>query len=93
MIADDNIVESTAIQKVELLGGKVARDETSPHRQVTAISFAQGSPSDNNKFNDKYLHLLSSIPHLTSLDLANSPITDDGLKEITGLKNLTTLKL
>ena len=88
VVADDHSVESNAIAKIELLGGRVTRDETLPSRPVIAVEF-----QENMRFNDGYLHLLKSFTSLTSLNLAGSRITDAGLKEIRDLKSLTLLNL
>src|SRR5258707_1010544 len=86
VIADD---DSKAIHKIELLGGKVERDDKLPDHPVVGVSFAT-----KNKFNDKYLHLLKPIEAgLTTLDLLDASITDAGLKKIGELKNLTALHL
>ena len=75
MIADDNASEvSKAIAKIELLGGKVERDDKLPDHPVVGVSFAT-----RNNFNDKYLHLLKPIEaDLTTLDLLDASITDSG---------------
>src|SRR5580692_5727000 len=82
ILADDNLDESKAIEKIELLGGKVARDESLPGHPVIAVSFALAYPSDNNRFNEKYLHLLKSFTSLKSLNLNGTKITNDSVKEI-----------
>ena len=81
VIADDNLDESKAIQKIELLGGRITRDETLPGQPVVGADF-QGS----ERFNEKYLHLLKSFTSLKSLDLVGIKITDTGLAEIRKLK-------
>jgi len=88
--ADDNAEESKAVEKIELLGGKVTRDDNLPGRPVIGIDL-QGS----KKINDKYMHLLASFKSLTTLNLTDNVenITDASLVEIGKLKTLTTLNL
>ena len=49
VVADDNLDEAKAIKKIELLGGKVTRDEMLPGRPVIGVDL-YGS----KKFNDKH---------------------------------------
>jgi hypothetical protein len=86
--ADDRSDESQAIAKIEMLGGKVTRDESSPGRPMIGVSFQV-----SNKFDDGCMHTLSALRGLDSLDLFHTQISDAGLKEISGLKNLVTLGL
>ena len=88
VIADDNLDEAKAIQKIELLGGKIERDETLAGRPVTGVEF-QGT----KRFNEKYLHLLKAFASLKSLNLSSIKITDDGMKTIGELTTVTTLYL
>ena len=87
-IADGTLDESKAIEKIELLGGKVKRDDTLPGRPVVMINL-QGS----KRFNDRYIWLLKSFTRLTKLNLNGTAITDEGLKEVGNLKALTMLGL
>ena len=84
-IAYDNSDEFKAISKVELLGGKVRREDNLPGRPVMEVIF-QGSQSD--KLNDKYLHVLKAFSSLTTLNLGGTRISDVGLNQIGELKSL-----
>src|SRR4051794_10449338 len=77
LIGQEEINESSAIEKIELLGGRIERDETLPDRPVVSVSF-----NATNRFNDKYIHLLRAFTNLTKLDLSDATITDLGLKQI-----------
>ena len=83
VIADGNFDEAKMIEKIELLGGKVTRDETLLGHPVVGISFFQSS-----RLNDKYLHLLNAFENLTTLDLNDVQITNEGLVEIGKLQGL-----
>jgi Leucine-rich repeat (LRR) protein len=81
VIAEDNLDEAKVIQKIELLGGKVTRDDTLPGRPVIGIDFQR-----SERFSEKYLHLLQSFTRLKSLDLVGIKITETGMAEINKLK-------
>ena len=81
--------ESKTIEKIELLGGKVTRDDESPDHPVTGSSDLQGS----SKFGDKYCHLLRSFSHLTTINVGDTHITDAGLKGLNEQQHLTDLSL
>ena len=82
--ADDNSDESKAVAKIELLGGKVTRDDTVPESPVVGADFR-----DSKRFNDQYIHLLKSCTSLKSLNLSGTQITDVGLKGVGELTQLT----
>lgn len=89
LAADNASDEHRAVQKLELMGATITRDETLPARPVTGIDF-QGS----EKFNDHYLHLLDGFPRLKTLNFAGCrDITDAGLKEWKAPADLTELSL
>ena len=50
VFADDNLDESKAIEKIELLGGKVMRDETLPSRPVIVVDFRASKKFSNGDF-------------------------------------------
>ena len=50
---DGGTDESKVIEKIELRGGKIERDESQPDRPAIGIVF-----STTSRFNDKYVHLL-----------------------------------
>src|SRR4051812_21737974 len=52
VIADDQSDESKAIAKIELLGGKVTRDDGLPDHPVLGIYVFKGE-----RFSDQYMHL------------------------------------
>ena len=87
-IADDPLVESQAIVKIELLGGKVTRDETLTGCPVVGIDF-RGS----TRVRAGYLHLLRSFKKLARLNLSGSQITDAALKDICQLETIQILEL
>lgn len=80
--------QSKAIEKIELLGGRIQRDESLPGRPVTEIGFR---PSCH--FSEKHLSLLHAFPELRSLDLAFVRTSDAGIKELARLGNLRQLHL
>ena len=87
--ADDNLDESKAIAKIELLGGKVTKDDTLPGSPVFGIDL-----TGSKKFNDKYLHLLNSFKSLSSLILVDcKQITDAGIDELRNHKHLALLDI
>ena len=98
VVADDNLDDSKAIQKIELLGGKITRDEALPGSPVVEIDLR-----DSSRFGDKYVHLLKSFKelhtlHLTKIQISDdgqthSLFTDEGMKGLRSLTNLTTLGL
>ena len=65
LAADDSLDESKAIEKIEVLGGKVTRDETLPSHPVVSISL-----QSSDRLNDNYLHLLKRFDQLNTLDLS-----------------------
>jgi len=77
LLADDQSDDSAALTKIELLGGKLTRDDAVAGRPVTAISFA-----GSQKIADGHLRLLKSLPSVKSLKLNGTRITDAGLKEL-----------
>ncbi len=82
-VADDNLDESKAIQKIEMLRGSVKRDETLPGRPVVRVTFFRRS----KHFSGRYLHLLKSFKELNTL----TRITGTGLKQLSELKQLAHL--
>src|SRR5579871_3843918 len=77
VFADEDTDESKASKKLVLLGAQITRDESLPGRPVTGVNFWA-----DERFNDKYMHLLKSFPSLTTLDVRFSKSSDAGLKEI-----------
>ena len=86
--AQDASGESKAIQVMELLDGKVVRDDRLPGRPVVEASFAW-SPS----FKDEHVHLLKAFASLARLDLSGTRVTDAGLARIPELQSLVELNL
>ena len=86
VIAEDNLDESKAIAKIELLGGKVWKDRKLPRHPVIEVDFQKSI-----RFNEKHLHLLKSFQKLQSLNLLGKSITDIGVMEISELKSLKEL--
>jgi internalin A len=77
ILADDDSDESKSIAKIELLDGKVTRDETLPGRPVVGIDL-----HDTQRFTEKHLHLLKGFKNLKSVDLKGITISDSGIKEL-----------
>jgi hypothetical protein len=87
-VGEEKRDEARAIGAVELLRGKVERDDSLPDPVVIGVDL-HGS----TRLNEKYLHLLRSFPRLRTLNLSNTSITDAGMLEISELKDLRTLAL
>ena len=88
-INDPSVVSSNSvIEKIRLLGGKVTYENDSPSAPVVGISF-----SGARRFSDAYMHLITHFPQLTSLDLSETSITDEGLKAVKNLKHLRVLNV
>ena len=79
ILAEDSSDESKAIAKIELVGGKITRNDELDDRPVIGIDL-QGC----TKANDKTLHLVDLFTSLESLNLRSTKITDSGLKAIGG---------
>jgi len=88
VVIADEFDESKAIEKIELLGGKVKSADNLPGRPVVEIDFQNPA-----RFNDKYVHLLKSFPNLSKLNFSGLTITDAVVKEIGVLENLQELSL
>lgn len=86
--ADEQIDESAAIAKIELLGGKVTKDDSLLAQPVIEIDL-RGS----QRFRDAHVLLLKQFPNLRSLSLQELSITDQGLIELGKLTALTKLNL
>jgi hypothetical protein len=87
-MAQDVADDLQAVQKIELLGGKVERDHSRPLRQVIVISFA-----GSHRFGGEYLRLLNSFNKLQNLDLNRPQVTDADLGELARFRNLRSLIL
>lgn len=91
LIADEGSAESQtqlAIRKMELLGGKVTRNEKLPEQPVIEVNL-EGS----KRFTNGHLHLLLAFDQLTVLNLRKTRITDEGASSIIKLTNLSKLNL
>ena len=75
--------EAKVIPQIEAWGGRIWREN-----QVVSVSFA-----GNENFNDASFGLLRPLKNLAMLDLSNTPVTDDGLKELSHIKTLATVYL
>lgn len=87
-VGDEAADEQAAVAKIELLEGKLERDERQPGRPLVAISFGPKS-----RFHEQHLHLLRSCANLKTLDLRFVRTTDAGLETLRDLKKLTRLYL
>ena len=91
LLANEGSVESQtqlAIRKMELLGGKVTRNEKLPQRPVIEIDL-EGS----KRLTNGHLHLLLTFDQLTVLNLRKTRITDEGAVSIVKLTHLSKLNL
>src|SRR5260370_11551978 len=93
VVADDVLDESTAVEKIESLGGMVRRDDKMPGCPVISVDLLPARNKDVTKFNDEHFSVLDSFPSLTFLSLSETEITNDGLKKLRGLKNLKGVRL
>ena len=80
------IDEAKLVQRLELFGAKVERDESAPGHPVVRLSLEQSA-----RFSDKYVHLLNGFPSLLELNLRGVPVSDAGLKPLVRLSNLKKL--
>jgi hypothetical protein len=85
---EEQVDESPSIAKIELLGGKVTRDETLLARPVIEIDL-RGS----QRFRDGHVQILKQFPHLKTLTLEELNVTDQGLIELGKLTQLIKLNL
>lgn len=89
VIAQDDPEELKAVKKIELLRGRVFVSlDTGEGSHVVRVAFPKGS-----RVNDKYLYLLGTLPHLSSVDLSRTKVTDEGLKHVGQLSVLKRLDL
>src|SRR3954462_3404784 len=88
VIAEDTSDESKTIAKIELLGGKVERDDNLPGHPVVGVSL-EGS----TRFDDRYVWLFTIFHSLQRLDLSDTKVTDAGLKTLPELGHLVELNL
>lgn len=86
--ASDDVEESAVIAKIEILGGKISKDESLPGKPVTAVNFQRGK-----RFNEKHLHLVTSFKSLKTLDLNGVKLTESGAEVISGIDSLLSLNL
>ncbi len=84
-VATPEITEEAAVQAVEKLGGKIARNDRLPNKPVTSINLADAGLTDAD------LRAVAACKQLRTLHLERTPITDAGLKQLRGLTQLMTL--
>ena len=80
--------EAQAIEKIQVLGGRVTRDRKAPDHPVIEVEL-----NASQRFNDNYLHLLKSFPKLTRLRISEIAISDAGFVEIAGSKDVAHARL
>lgn len=80
-----------AIQRIESLGGEIKRDDNLPGRPVTEIKLGQYFDENARHVFHENADLLRLFTNLTTLN--DNEITDAGLKELCGFKNLKSLDL
>lgn len=87
-VAEDD-EQALAVRKVEVLGGSVVRDESSPNRPVIGVDL-----SGSRRLTGAYLDVLKALPRLKSLNLSNCHAVDnEGLQKIAAFEQLTSLNL
>ena len=79
--------KEAAIAQVERLGGEVRIDGEKPDQPVWAVDFSGKSIGNQD------LQVLVGFPALEVLNLADTPINDEGLKFASGCKELQELNL
>src|SRR5690242_11764311 len=79
-VAEDIVTEAKAIEKIKLLGGAIMRDDKQPDQPVIGVFFRK-----NPRVRDGFLRLLKAFPRLAIVDLAETKVTDAGMKELGGL--------
>jgi hypothetical protein len=79
--------EAAAVKKIEALGGTCEPDDAEGEGHIVEVTL-EGRPVD-----DASLALLRSFPKLRSLDLAQTRITDRGLRDLATLSSLEHLDL
>ena len=84
---DQSAGEDKAVQSIEAVGGRVARDEKLPGRPVVAVDLGDTNVTDSD------LKDLKELKGLQDLDLGFTQITDAGLKNLKELKGLQSLDL
>ena len=65
-VADENLEEAQAIQKLELLGARIQKDNALPSGRVIGVDF------EGTKGRDKDLILLKSLPNIRRSDSVTS---------------------
>jgi hypothetical protein len=77
--------DERAIAEVIRMGGEVKKDGTQPGLPVTEVKLYK------SKVTDGELKVVKSFPHLRTLDLRHTMISDRGLTNLTGLNELENL--
>src|SRR5262249_32912716 len=83
--ADD--AEEQAVKAVEMLGGKLTRDEKAAGKPVAAVNLHDAKVTDDD------LKELAGLKQLQALDLSENNVTDAGLKHLAAFPQLRTLNL
>jgi Leucine-rich repeat (LRR) protein len=94
MCADDGPKddgEARALKAIEKAKGAVFRDEKAPGKPVVGVSFHSTGLTDKDL--KGVAGALAALKNLKTLDLINTKVTDDGLKELARLKGLQGLHL
>jgi hypothetical protein len=79
--------EASAVKAVEMLDGKLTRDDDAPGKPVVTVELT------GSKVTDDVLKELKDLKQLQTLGLGATGVTDAGLKELKSLKQLHTLIL
>lgn len=81
--------EKEALAELKQIGGVLVHyDDRQTRRPVIAIDF-----TNHPGFQEEWLKCLASFPHLSTLGLAGTPLTDAGLRYLKRLTELETLTL
>lgn len=86
--SDDTIDEAAAARRVRLLGGKVVRKSNTESGPVVAVNLER-----NDRFTEKYIHLLAGFPSVESVSFFQGCLTDTGLKNLKLSATVTALDI
>ncbi len=91
IIADekDRSRPAEALANLKQIGGVLVHfDDRKPDRPVIAIDF-----TNHPNFQEEWLKQLAAFPQLSTLGLAGTPLTDEGMRHLNRLARLETLNL
>jgi hypothetical protein len=83
------MTEPQAIAELKKIGGVLVHyDERLPNRPVISVDF-----NNHPKFQEDWLQYVAALPHVSTLGLAGTSLTDSGLRYLKNLRELDTLIL